>query len=71
MLPADLTVADSLTAAPTSAVAGLADTWVVVACRLAACADAVAAPAGIAHNAQATTATAVTDTKRTTLTPMR
>jgi hypothetical protein len=61
----DLTLAESLTRAPTHARLGLTETVVVVGCltELAA----VAALAGRAHSAQVAVATAVTDTSRTSL----
>jgi len=60
-----MTLAESLTLAPTNARLGLADTLVVDG-RLA-CPAAVAALAGRAHSAQVAVATAVTDTSRTSL----
>ena len=64
--PDDLTVAESLTLAPTHATLGLAVTLVVEGCLT--CAAAVAALAGRAHKAQVAVTAAVTDTSRTSLT---
>ena len=58
--PDDLTVANSLTPAPTQAEEGLAETMVAETCFLT-CGAAVDALAGSAHRAQVAVATAVTD----------
>lgn len=63
--PDDLTVAESLTRAPTHATLGRTDTLVVEGSL--AWLAAVAALAGRAHSAQVAVATAVTDTSRTSL----
>jgi hypothetical protein len=64
--PDDLTLAESLTVAPTHATPGVAVTVVVEGCLTFAA--AVAALAGRAHKAQVAVTAAVTDTSRTSLT---
>jgi hypothetical protein len=63
----DLTVADSLTVLPTNALAGLADTVVVVMCLRTMAAEALAALAWRANRAPVAVTTAAPDSSRVNL----